>query len=667
MSFLQPLLLAAIPLIGLPVLIHLVNQRRYQTMPWAAMIFLLAANRLSRGFARLRQWLILAMRTLAIAGLIFALARPLASGWLGLAAGSKADTTIILLDRSPSMSTASNGGIGTKLDTGRRHLAEALEKLGSDHWVLIDSATAKPTEIESPQDLLTAPETDPVGASANLPTMLRSAYQYMQSNQTGRTDVWICSDMRSHDWDAEGGQWPAIRQSFLDLPQTVRFYLLAFPEEPQGNTSLRMTNIRRRETDDGAALVVSLEITRNDKTNAKTNEKTIEPLAVPIEFEINGARSVVDVEVSGRIHELKDHVIPLARKQVQGWGRVAIPADSNNLDNEFFFVYDKPQVRKTLLVTENPHASRALQLAAEIAADAEVATSVEVSSPSQLSSAAWDEIGLVMWQAPLPSGKDGALLESFVEREGRLLLLPPKSPGSQSLFGFSWEGWKKTPKEVTVSNWRGDADLLKHTQSGSALPVGELKITRTCGVTGDMTPLATLSSGKVLLGRMPTSRGGVYALATTALKTDSSLATDGVMLYVMVQRALAEGCHRLGQVRQQVAGSLEADSSDWNRLLGAKTALSNQFALHPGVYRTGEKLLAFNRSASEDATRVVSAEQTDQLFEGLDWVRLDSQADESSSLVNEIWRLFLMVMLIALLVEAALCMPKIRQPVEALA
>ncbi len=205
MSFLQPLLLAAIPLIGLPVLIHLVNQRRYQTMPWAAMIFLLAANRLSRGFARLRQWLILAMRTLAIAGLIFALARPLASGWLGLAAGSKADTTIILLDRSPSMSTASNGRIDTKLDTGRRHLAEALEKLGSDHWVLIDSATAKPTEIESPQDLLTAPETDPVGASANLPTMLRAAYQYMQSNQTGRTDVWICSDMRSHDWDAEGG------------------------------------------------------------------------------------------------------------------------------------------------------------------------------------------------------------------------------------------------------------------------------------------------------------------------------------------------------------------------------------------------------------------------------------------------------------------------------
>ncbi|MEJ7639504.1 MAG: BatA domain-containing protein [Singulisphaera sp.] len=53
MSFLQPFLLAALPLVALPVVIHLINQRRYQTMRWAAMIFLLAANRMSRGYARL--------------------------------------------------------------------------------------------------------------------------------------------------------------------------------------------------------------------------------------------------------------------------------------------------------------------------------------------------------------------------------------------------------------------------------------------------------------------------------------------------------------------------------------------------------------------------------------------------------------------------------------
>ena len=62
MSFLQPWLLVALPLAALPVIIHLINQRRFQTIDWGAMMFLLEANRMSRGYARLRQWLILLIR-----------------------------------------------------------------------------------------------------------------------------------------------------------------------------------------------------------------------------------------------------------------------------------------------------------------------------------------------------------------------------------------------------------------------------------------------------------------------------------------------------------------------------------------------------------------------------------------------------------------------------
>ena len=83
MSFLQPMLLAGLALAALPIIIHLINQRRYQTIRWGAMMFLLAANRMSRGFARIRQWLILLFRVLAVACLVFVIARPLASGWMG--------------------------------------------------------------------------------------------------------------------------------------------------------------------------------------------------------------------------------------------------------------------------------------------------------------------------------------------------------------------------------------------------------------------------------------------------------------------------------------------------------------------------------------------------------------------------------------------------------
>ena len=110
------------------------------------MMFLLAAQRMSRGYSRLRQWLIMLFRMLAVAGLILAVSRPLASGWLGLAAGGKADTTIVLLDRSPSMQEQAAGSGESKLETGRQlpsgqfalrmaQIAHMLERHHADHRI----------------------------------------------------------------------------------------------------------------------------------------------------------------------------------------------------------------------------------------------------------------------------------------------------------------------------------------------------------------------------------------------------------------------------------------------------------------------------------------------------------------------------------------------------
>ena len=141
MSFLQPWLLAALPLVALPIIIHLINQRRFQTIPWAAMMFLLAAQRMARGYSRLRQWLIMLFRMLVIAGLVMAVSRPLSSGWLGLVGGGQADTTIVLVDRSPSMQATAAGTGQSKLETGNAQLVRILSTLSSNRWVLIDYTT----------------------------------------------------------------------------------------------------------------------------------------------------------------------------------------------------------------------------------------------------------------------------------------------------------------------------------------------------------------------------------------------------------------------------------------------------------------------------------------------------------------------------------------------
>ena len=85
MTFLQPFMLWGLLLGLLPILIHLFNRLRHRKLPWAAMMFLRMANRKSTKYAKVRQWLVLFFRMLAVLALIFALSRPLAGGWPGRA------------------------------------------------------------------------------------------------------------------------------------------------------------------------------------------------------------------------------------------------------------------------------------------------------------------------------------------------------------------------------------------------------------------------------------------------------------------------------------------------------------------------------------------------------------------------------------------------------
>ena len=72
----MPLLWWGLPLAAAPLLIHLINLLRHRQVKWAAMEFLLASQRKYRTRVLLRQLLLLALRTLAIAGIVLALAQP---------------------------------------------------------------------------------------------------------------------------------------------------------------------------------------------------------------------------------------------------------------------------------------------------------------------------------------------------------------------------------------------------------------------------------------------------------------------------------------------------------------------------------------------------------------------------------------------------------------
>lgn len=105
MWFVHPgILAAAAILMTLPVIIHLINRRRYRREAWAATMFLERAHQRSRRRIRMDHWLLLVLRTLVLAILGVTLARPYltssASAWSG--ARSAVDR-VLILDDSLSM------------------------------------------------------------------------------------------------------------------------------------------------------------------------------------------------------------------------------------------------------------------------------------------------------------------------------------------------------------------------------------------------------------------------------------------------------------------------------------------------------------------------------------------------------------------------------------
>ena len=681
MGFLQPLALIALPLIALPILIHLINQHRHRTIPWAAMMFLMRAKRMSRGMARLRHFLILLMRVLAVAALIFVVSRPLSGGWLGSIGMSKPDATVILLDRSASMEMQDLQAGQSKRSAALQKLAELLEQGDyGTHLVLIDSASGQLQEVDSPKALLDLPITESSATSADIPSMFESALAYLNANESGRVDVWICSDLSENDWDVESGRWQAIREAFARL-EGVHHFLLAYADVPSRNLSVRVENVQRWERGNDAELV--LDVIVRSKGRSDTTRQ-----GFPIEFEVNNVRSVVEVELDRQGASLQGHRIPIDTKLRSGWGSVGLPGDANPLDNRFFFVFSEPPVRKVVVVSDDVKNGAAFRQALTIPIDPRLQHQVDVISVDRVSEIGWENTGLLIWQAALPRGVVAEQIAQFVDTGRVVMFFPPRQNADEQLFASRWGNWQ-TPgnrgqrsaedsglsdnrqpavdsHSFGISWWRGDTDLLAHVESGDALPLNELRAYRYRSFESPGTPLARFDDDAPLLTRVATDRGAVYFCSTLPTAQFSSLERKGIIFYVILQRALDQGCRALAVASQRDAGpDVLTDRNQWELVApvdnsDAPLYLSSQRGLHSGVYQDGAYWTAVNRSQIEDSAAAVPVKTVDALFEGMSYRRIDIDVGDTSALASELWRIFLIAVIVALLVEAVLSLPSRR-------
>src|SRR5438874_4069573 len=137
MSFLIPSLLGFLALSSVPIIIHLLNRRRFMRVDWAPMKYLKLTIKTNRRRLRIEQLILLAIRTLAIIVLICAIARPVLSStglgaWLS---GRSRTSRIIVIDDSLSMGYQIDRR--SALDSAKDVLTEIARHIGTQ-----DSVTA---------------------------------------------------------------------------------------------------------------------------------------------------------------------------------------------------------------------------------------------------------------------------------------------------------------------------------------------------------------------------------------------------------------------------------------------------------------------------------------------------------------------------------------------
>jgi hypothetical protein len=469
----------------------------------------------------------------------------------------------------------------------------------------------------------------------------------------------MLSDLQQTDWDGSGGRWQTLRTAFAAMPG-VRFHLLAYSQPAPDDIGVTIDRVQRRESPEKAELLLDLRIVRHTQNPA--------PIKLPLSFVVNGAATSTTVDFKENQLVIEGSSIPIDKSLKRGWGCVELPADSFPANDRFYFVFDEAPPLHSVIVSDDDAVSGPLDAALSAAADPSRKYETTVLGSGHAAEIPWNDAALIVWNAPIPKENDviAKQLRDYVAVGRTIIFLPPPAPDATKIFDLGWDQWQEGApgKALAVEWWRNDDDLLANTRDGSALPVGKLEISRVCGIVGDGVPLARVAGHGPVLMRSLGRNGNAYFLGTLPGSSSSSLARDGVVMFALLHRALNQGVATLGKAQQRYASAtvLGDDPSQWHLVEPEnETVMPENLPLRAGIVSSGDRLVALNRPPGEDEPQTLSPRDLDDLFAGLDFHLVTDTLENGRSLTNEVWRTFLILVALALIGEAVLCLPPRRE------
>lgn len=195
MSFVDPAFLIGLLAAFAPLIVHLINRRKAARQVFPALKFLVQSNRRVARGAKIRKWLLLALRMLVVGLLAFALAKPFVSSSQGVSAEERLPTaTVFVLDTSYSMGNAD--WWDDALDATRKEIDD-LRPWDEVALVFADASLATPLErltTDHSQASRALDDLRPGYQTTNLPGALRVAADLLAPTKLPNRRIVVVSD-----------------------------------------------------------------------------------------------------------------------------------------------------------------------------------------------------------------------------------------------------------------------------------------------------------------------------------------------------------------------------------------------------------------------------------------------------------------------------------------
>ena len=406
MGFLTPAFLAGLAALAIPILVHLTNRPRSETVPFPSLMFLQKIPYRSVRRQSLRNWLLFAIRCLAFVILALAFARPFfgrTSQAATVLAGAK--TRVVLLDRSYSMGYA--GRWARAVDAARRAVSEPgpQDRVALVLFDRTPESAGDPAVDRSPALGALAAAQPGFGVTRYAPAF-RLAQEMLDGSTLPGREVVLISDFQKAGWEGadEVQLPPSTTLTWVDVSD-------------RGASNLALTGVdTERDYESGRERVIA---------SARLVNKGPRPVeGVEVAFDVDG-RTVRQQRANlGPNTSATVTFDPFPLPPTLARATIRVTPDALAQDDTFHFVLAPGGDLPVLVLENGPPRGRSLYVQRALAIGHRPRFRVEVKDAAQLQP---DDLRpgmlVVLDDAPPPRGTVAKRLREFVEAGGGLLVV----------------------------------------------------------------------------------------------------------------------------------------------------------------------------------------------------------------------------------------------------